>query len=114
MADEIIRGYRPLGDRPKSKAPSTDHLHPTSEAAKLLKDLRTEAARIGTPCMEDPDKWIPDDLPTDREAQMMCAACPLLNLCEAYRSTGHPAWGVWAGKVQGRALAEAMKEDNDE
>lgn len=42
--------------------------------------------------------------PTDFEARVACHGCPLLELCGDYADKGHPAWGVWGGKVYGRGL----------
>lgn len=43
-------------------------------------------------------------VPTDREAELMCAGCPLFDLCRTYGKVGRPAFGVWGGKLYGRDL----------
>lgn len=110
MKDETIRGYRPLGDRPKDRQLSYDYMLQTTKAAKLLTVLRTEAAKQNAPCTKDPEKWAGDELPTDREAQLMCSTCPVIDLCRQYADEAHPAWSVWGGRVYGRNLQAAMKE----
>lgn len=85
-----------------------DYLQQTSRAAKLLSVLWSAPEKN---CTTDPDKWTSDELPTDREAQLMCSGCPLLVHCQEYADEAHPAWGVFGGRVYGRRLAEAMKEE---
>lgn len=111
MAEEHIRGYRILGDRPKDRSLSMEYLQQSPKAAKLLKELWDRAPKEGANCVGEPEKWTSEDLPTDREAQMMCAGCPMLQLCREYTDAAHPAWGVWAGTVKGRKLKEAMEDD---
>lgn len=43
-------------------------------------------------------------VPTDEEAQLMCAGCPLMKLCKTYGTTARPAFGIWGGKLYGREL----------
>lgn len=112
MADDSIRGYRIIGDRPKERQLSMDYLKQSHTAAKLLTVLRTEAVKQGANCLGNPEKWTGEELPTDREAQIMCASCPLVSLCNQYAETAHVAHGVWGGQVYGRRLAEAMKDDD--
>lgn len=108
MADEYIRGYRPVGDRPKDRSLSYDYMLQTPRAAKLLKTLW---ATPGKNCEGKTEEFSGEDLPTDREAQLMCAGCPALETCGLYRDEAHPAWGAWAGSVKGRKLQEAMAGD---
>lgn len=89
---------------------SFEYLHQTPKAAKLLSILRNEVAKTETPCSVDPDKWTNDELPTDREAQLMCAPCPLREMCLEYAQEAHASWGVWGGTVRGRKLKEAMED----
>lgn len=111
MADETIRGYRPIGDRPRDRQLSYSYMQQDSRSAKLLAELRTAAVQEGSNCLGKPEQWTGDDLPTDREAQLMCASCPVFALCSEYAETAHVAHGVWGGQVYGRRLAEAMKDD---
>lgn len=106
-----IRGYRPTGDRPKDRSLSYTYLQQDSRSAKLLAELRTAAVQKGSNCLGRPEQWTRDDLPTDREAQLMCASCPVFALCNEYREAAHPAWGVWGGQVKGRKLKEMMEGD---
>lgn len=97
MADEVIKGYRIVGDRPKDRQLSYTYMQQDGKSAKLLTILRTEAVRQGANCLGKPDKWTGDELPTDREAQMMCATCPLVQICSQYAEGAHVAHGVWGG-----------------
>lgn len=111
MAEERIRGYRIVGDRPKDRSLSMDYLQQSAKASKLLRELWDRAPKEGANCVGEPEKWTSDELPTDREAQIMCAGCPLMDICREYAETAHPAWGTWGGKVYGRNLEAAMKDD---
>lgn len=110
MTHDTIRGYKPLGDRPKQRELSMEYIKQTPKAAKLLKILWETPEKN---CTGREDEFSGDTLPTDVEAQMMCAGCPMATICEAYRVEAHPSWGVFSGRVQGRALEAAMKEDED-
>lgn len=109
---DYIPGSRPRGDRPKERSLSMDYLQQTSKASNLLAELWRRAPQEGAPCVGRAE-WTADELPTDREAQLACAPCPLISLCEEYRQAAHPSWGIWAGKVQGRNLQAAMEEGDD-
>lgn len=113
MADESIRGYKIIGDRPKDRQLSMSYLQQSHEAAKLLGELRVKATDLKNPakCLGKADQYSGDELPTDREAQIMCSGCPLVALCSEYAETAHVAHGVWGSRVYGRRLAEAMKEN---
>lgn len=111
MANEqSIRGYKIVGDRPKDRSLSMDYLQQSAKASKLLRELWDRAPKEGANCVGEAEKWTSEDLPTDREAQLMCSSCPLVSLCREYAEAAHPAWGVWAGTVKGRKLKEAMEE----
>ncbi|QDK01487.1 WhiB family transcription factor [Microbacterium phage LeeroyJenkins] len=110
MADETIRGYRVVGDRPRDRSLSYTYLQQDSRSAKLLSELRTEAVNKGANCLGKPEQWTSDELPSDKDAQLMCASCPVFDLCKQYSEAAHPAWGVWATGVKGRKLKEAMEE----
>ena len=113
---EPVRGYRVLGDVKKpNKQYNTDHLLQTPEAAKSLVRLRKLARTEGSNCRDRPDEFTPPEgtpLPSDTEAEILCAGCPLKTrqACGTYVRLGHPAFGVWDGKVRGRALEEAITE----
>lgn len=109
---EYIPGYRPQGDRPKQRSLSMDYLQQTSKASNLLAELWRRAPEEGAPCVGKAE-WTADELPTDKEAQIMCAPCPVRDLCGEYAKEAHPAWGVLGGKVYGRNLAAAMREGED-
>lgn len=110
MAEDTVKGYRILGDRPKSRELSYDYLQQSAKASKLLRELWDRAPKEGANCVGKPEEWTSDELPTDREAALACASCPLLDLCREYAETAHPAWGQWGGKVYGRNLKAAMDE----
>lgn len=110
MADETIRGYRVVGDRPRDRSLSHTYLQQDGKSAKLLTMLRTEAVNKGANCLGKPEQWTSDDLPSDKEAQLMCATCDVFELCKTYAGSAHPAWGVWAGRVYGRNLQKAMED----
>lgn len=126
LADSI-QGYRPGTERTPSKTYSTRHLELKPTAAKAQADLYKEvwsamdAYAVGkgkpVPCVLDPEPFTNDDVPnlTDREAQMMCAGCPLATkrACGVYAEVAHPAWGVHDGRVYGRALDAAMREEDE-
>lgn len=101
-----------MGDPPKPpRELSLGYLQQSSKASKLLKELWAEAPLHNAPCVGNAEKWTSDDLPSDREAQLMCGSCDLLKLCSEYRDEAHPAIGVWGGVVRGRNLLAAMKDD---
>lgn len=112
MADDTIRGYRVVGDRPRDRQLSFEYLKQDGKSAKLLTVLRTAAVREGASCLGKAEKWTSEELPTDRQAALMCATCPVFDLCKEYTDAAHPAWGVWAGTVKGRKLKEAMEDDH--
>lgn len=112
-AQYSIRGSRVLGDPPKPpRELRMDYLHQSAESSELHKELWSIAPLEGAPCVGETEKWTGDELPTDREAQLMCAQCPLKvrKVCSAYAKATHPAWGVYDGKVFGRKLEELMKD----
>lgn len=106
-----IRGYRPLPDAKPEKQFSVSYLHPKTEAVKPLVALHQAARENGTPCMKNPEAFIGDELPTDEQAAMMCARCPVFDLCEDFSVKQHPSWGVHAGRVYGRKLKEEMENE---
>jgi hypothetical protein len=113
MADEVIKGYRIVGDRPKDRQLSYTYMQQDGKSAKLLTILRTEAVKQGANCVGKPEQWTGDELPSDRQAQLDCAGCKVFDQCDAYREAAHPAWGNWAGVVKGRKLKEAMEDGNE-
>lgn len=108
MTHDSIRGYRPLADRPKDRNLSMDYIMQTGPATKLLKILWDSPDKN---CAGREEEFSGDELPTDAEAQLMCAGCPLMQTCSEYQDEAHPSWGVWGGKVQGRKLEEAMRDE---
>lgn len=106
---QSFRGYRPLADRPKEKGGSLEYLRlPSAEARKLLDELWKSPDRN---CEGRGEEFSGDDLPSDEEAQLMCAGCDVLDKCREYAAEARPSWGIWAGKVQGRKLKEAMEDE---
>lgn len=108
-----VRGYRIVGDAPKQRELSFGYLQHSSEASRLLQELWSRAPVEGANCVGRTEEFSGDELPTDREAALLCAGCPLSSLCREYAESAHPAWGVLGGKVYGRNLAEAMKEESE-
>lgn len=95
--------------------PKLDYLHQSGPEAALHTPLTLAMTGV-EPCSGDPDRFAVgseenDTLPTDRDAALMCAPCPLLKMCGEYAEKKHMAWGVWGGKVYGRKLEEAMKDE---
>lgn len=120
MAEDTIRGYKVLGDRPKDRQLSMEYIQQTHREVSLHTPLTLAAGDKGASCLNRPEDFSVgsedggDDLPTDREAQMLCAPCPIMQQCREYAELKHPSYGVWGGKVYGRKLAAAMKEGDDE
>lgn len=115
---ESVRGYRPGTEGGAVRMYDIRHLTLSPEATRAQAELYEQVAENAdnVPCVRNPGPFVSDDLPTDRQAQMMCASCPLavFKACKTFADLSRPAHGVHAGKVHGRALAEAMKEDHDE
>lgn len=108
----VVRGYRILGDRPKpDKRFNDDYLRPTSEAAHAHTKLRESVRVNGANCVGRAEEFSGDELPTDREAQMMCASCPSWEACDFYRLVAKPAFGVWAGRSYGEHLNDLIGEE---
>lgn len=108
---QSFRGYRPLADRPKEKGGSLEYLRlPSAEARKLLDELWKSPDRN---CEGRGEEFSGDDLPTDAEAQLMCAGCDVLDKCREYAAEARPAWGTWGGTVYGRGLERAMADENE-
>ena len=109
---QSIRGYRTVGDPPKPpRELSLGYLQQAPRASKLLKELWDRAPLEGAPCVGNAEKWTSDDLPTDREAQLMCSGCVMLELCKKYADESHVAYGVWGGEVHGRNLQKAINDE---
>ena len=108
-----IRGFRIVGDAPKQRELSMGYLQQSSEASRLLQELWHRAPIEGAPCVGNSEAFTGDTLMTDREAQLACSPCALKDLCLKYADTAHVAYGTWGGTVRGRALAEAMKDDEE-
>lgn len=111
--NESIRGYRITYEKKPQRELSMDYLMQSHEAAEAQRKLWLAAAEEGAPCVTNPEPYIGDDLPTDREAAKLCATCPVFDLCRDFAEKAHPAWGVHAGKVYGRKLDAAMKEADE-
>lgn len=108
MVDEYIRGYRPVGDRPRERQLALEYLQQTPRAAKLLKVLWETPNKN---CEGKTEEFSGEELQTDREAALACAGCAALKVCAEYRDEAHPAWGTWGSTVKGRNLQAAMQDD---
>ena len=69
-----------------------------------------EAMEVHQPACIDIPLFTEDDLTNAdvRACAAVCAECPLLIECDAYRRIARPAAGVWAGK---RSNGRPVKED---
>jgi len=112
--NEYIRGYRPSSrdEVPAVKHP-TDYLRPKKGSGHLLEQLHEAAREEGANCLDREAEFTDYETPpTAVQAQIMCYACPVFDLCAKYAEVGHPAWGIYGGKVYGRELAEREEKDN--
>lgn len=68
-----------------------------------------DAFRQEEPGCRDVDAFTADRLEVDELAVLagICAACPVLELCRAYRIAGQPDVGFWAGAPSGRGATAA-------
>lgn len=115
---QSIRGYRTVGDPPKPpRELAMGYLHQSHAESALHTPLSRAATDEGANCLGRMDEWAVgseeggDTLPTDRQAQLMCSGCPILQQCSEYAEVKHPSWGVWGARVYGRRLEEAMRDD---
>ena len=91
-----------------------DYLHLKQGSEEAYQDLIRATYEKGSKCASDPDLWTGYDrdgvpIPTDEEAQIMCAGCPVFDLCAEYARLANPAIGVHAGKVYGKGLVIAER-----
>jgi WhiB family transcriptional regulator, redox-sensing transcriptional regulator len=56
------------------------------------------------PCRINPDFFFPEDYfeprckdLSENVAKMLCASCPLINLCSAYAIAAQEDYGIWGG-----------------
>jgi hypothetical protein len=118
---EPIRGYRIVPEQKNERVLSTNYLMQDARAAKLDQELWRKAPGVMNPetgnienaanCLNREDEFSGETLMSDTEAALECATCPLFDLCSEYGNVARPAWGTFGGRVFGRALEEAMKED---
>lgn len=52
------------------------------------------------------------NVPSPARAAMMCRGCPFEKVCNDYAEVEKPGWGVYGGKVYGRALAEKERRED--
>jgi len=57
------------------------------------------------PCEDNPDKWTGEPV-TEGRAKMLCANCPLIDLCDDYATKAKETWGVWGGKPRFKVFEE--------
>lgn len=115
---QSIPGYRINQESPKpERTLSIEYLKQSPEASRLNIELWRAAMTLdddGNPqgkCYGKQAEYSSDDLPTDRQAQIMCGDCKVFELCRKYAEVERPAWGVYAGRVYGRKLQESMRDD---
>ena len=87
----------------------SDYLHLPKGAEEPYQEL-VRATMYAIPnCTDDPETWDCWDrdgyrIPTNEEAQALCAGCPIFEECQAYAEVAKPAIGIYAGKVYGAGL----------
>lgn len=124
--NQSIAGYRiDSRDRKAVKqSKELDYLLPkkgSQESLEALTDAVDEDNKLDTPqrnCYGKEDAYRDYDdpknlagVPTDFEARLACEGCPIFDLCADYLEKGRPAFGIWAGQVQGRDLIFKEEED---
>lgn len=124
--NQTINGYRicSRGKRTVKESRELDYLGPRKGSQEALEDLHDAVdadIKSGNPQRNCHGKEMlyrdyddPKNLagpPTDFEARVMCHGCPLFELCKDYADKGHPAFGVFAGKVYGRNLIFDEEEE---
>ena len=117
--NQTINGWRPdsRDKRSVKQSKEFDYMLPRVGSQEALDDLHEavdDDNRSGDPqrnCAgkselytnyDDPRNLM--DTPSDEEAELMCAGCPLLALCRDYADKAHPAFGVYGGVIYGRSL----------
>lgn len=114
----VIRGFKIVGVRKPDKQLSVEYMK-RPEANPVQVELYSKVPGWITedgeemppaPCNGD-DWFISDDLPTDKEAFLACAPCPLWDLCSEFAKQSHAAFGVLGGKVYGRELQRRIEEE---
>lgn len=112
-----VRGYRLTYEKKEDRQLSYGYMLQDARSSKLNQDLWRAAANPGdpAPCVGREDEFSGDTLPSDREAALMCAQCPLatFRLCGEWAEASHLAFGVAGGKVFGRKLEEILNEGED-
>lgn len=110
-SEQVVRGYRIVGDRKPDRQLSFDYLRLEPKAAHALANLKEAQRTKGSNCAGREDEFSGETLMDDREAFMQCAGCPVWTECDIFRRVGHPSWGTWAGVVKGRGDMENVEED---
>lgn len=103
---EPVRGYRINSTQPIEKELKVDYLRLKTVAAHALQKLQRKVLESGANCVGREDEFTGNILPTDEQAERMCVGCPARQECAIFLEIGRPAYGVWAGKVRGRDLAD--------
>lgn len=108
---DYISGYRPdsRGVPVLGQKWELDYLRPRKGSETALKRLHMAAQIVDTNCKDREDEFRSYDrpdipTPTADQAEEMCAGCPLLKMCKTYAEVGHPAFGVYGGRVYGADL----------
>ena len=106
MASESIYGSRPGTERHAPKQYSLRSLMSGGEEAADLARLYEAVWDRGANCLDNPNPWTGDDLPTDREAQALCSGCAVREMCREFAEKHPQEHGVWGGYVFGREEEE--------
>lgn len=71
----------------------------TTQGKKAYRELIDLQDEYGSPCIDKPNEFAGDVLPSTGEAMKLCAKCPItvFNACGWYARTAHPRYGVYAG-----------------
>lgn len=110
-SDTSIRGYRIREVRKPDRELSYTYLQLSHDGAQAQTNLRESVAKNGANCVDKEEQFSGDELPSARDASLMCASCPSFNACEIYARLGRPAWGVHHGQVYGKGIMETVEEE---
>lgn len=104
--DRILEAANKLSASAKKNPLAHLNVKPDAERAwdrfnKALEKARLTGENVPN-CQDRPAEFVDydeDNLPTAEEAYMLCADCPLLELCASYAEQERPAWGIHAQEV---------------
>lgn len=112
--NQYIPGTRPGTERQTPRLYSIQTVMLSPEESEDLAELQQKALEEEANCLGKSEQWVGDELPTDRDAQYLCAGCKVKKLCRDYAEKYHPAYGVWSGVVYGRDIEASEKEEEND